>query len=75
MRRRNRSRCPNCWAHPVDNHPENGCVLAALVQIIRERETVPETRLLRIHARTDITALWNTLGPLLDRLEVGEFSK
>ncbi len=65
-------RCPNCQS-PVANHPENGCVLAALIQVIREREALPETRLRKIHQGTDVDLLWRDLGPVIDRLEEGNY--
>lgn len=67
------SLCPNC-RQPVADHPENGCVLAALIQVIREREAMSEEKLRELHASTDTDQLWEDLGPLVDRLEEGEYS-
>ena len=66
--------CPNCYASPVKGHPENGCVLAAFIVVLRDRGNKPERRLLQIHAECNVDALWDQVGPLLDRLEEGEFS-
>ena len=66
-------KCPNCAAHPVADHPANGCVLAALIQCIRDRGTVPERRLRDVHAHTDVDALWNDVGKIVDRLEEGAY--
>jgi len=56
------------------DHPENGCVLATLVQAIRERGNVDEEKLLQMHATTDVSALWEDLGPIIDKLEHGEYA-
>jgi len=56
------------------DHPENGCVLATLVQAIRERGNVDEEKLLQMHATTDVSALWEDLGPIIDKLEAGEYA-
>lgn len=65
--------CPNCLTTAVKHHPENGCVLAALIQVLREREELPERTLLSLHAKTDVDALWDDLGPILDKLEDGGY--
>lgn len=65
-------RCPNCDRH-VANHPEDGCVLAALIQVIRDRGEMSERRLRTLHASTDADALWNRLGRVVDDLEEGVF--
>lgn len=66
-------RCPNCVA-PVVQHPENGCVLAAFVQVIRERGTMTERALRKLHADTDADALWSVVGRTIDDLEDGNFT-
>jgi hypothetical protein len=68
-----RIKCPNCQSN-VANHPENGCVLAALIQVIREREVIPERRLRTIHGATDVDRLWGDLGQVIDRLEEGGYA-
>ncbi len=65
--------CPNCTISAVKDHPEDGCVLAALIQVLREREELPERTLLALHAKTDVDALWDDLGPILDKLEDGSY--
>jgi hypothetical protein len=66
--------CPNC-TEPVAKHPENGCVLATFIETIRGRGTVSERKLRKLHAECDADALWNRLGPIVDDLEEGRFSK
>lgn len=66
--------CPNCGQHTVASHPETGCALATLIQVIRERGDVPERKLRTLHARCDVDYLWTALGPVLDGLETGQFS-
>lgn len=70
--------CPNC-GEPVcrpstgEVH-EAGCVLHALIGVVRDRETVPERKLRTIHANVDTDALWNDVGRIIDRLEEGRYS-
>ncbi|MCB1944521.1 MAG: hypothetical protein KDF55_02185 [Thauera sp.] len=64
--------CPNCNG-PVANHPENGCILAALIQVIRDRDVMSERSLRRLHADTDIEVLWCRLGAVVDDLEEGRY--
>lgn len=66
--------CPNC-TQPVVDHPQTGCVLAALIGVIRDRGTKPERVLRSIHAKCDINALWDRLGPVIDDLEAGNFTE
>jgi len=65
--------CPNCLA-PVANHPDTACVLGALIALIRDRQSVPERRLRKIHADTDVDAMWEDIGPVIDKLEAGGYS-
>jgi hypothetical protein len=65
-------KCPNC-GEPVAGHPDTGCVLNALVQIIRERGEIPEVKVRKIHREVDVDALWEELGPVVDRLQEGVF--
>lgn len=65
--------CPNC-TQPVVDHPENGCVLAALIGVVRERGNKNEAELIELHADANVDALWDVLGPVIDGLEEGEFS-
>lgn len=66
--------CPNCGS-PVANHPQNGCVLNALIRVIRDRGTVTESRLRKIHAAVNVDYLWDKVGNLIDQIEWGEFSR
>lgn len=65
--------CPNCQAS-VANHPDTACVLGALIALIRDRQSVSERRLRKIHADTDVDAMWEDLGPVIDKLEAGGYS-
>lgn len=66
------AKCPNCMS-PIGSHPENGCVLAAMIQVVRERGTRSEEEVLALHASANVSALWDELGPIIDKLEDGEF--
>lgn len=66
-------KCPNCGQHQVSAHPETGCVLATLIQVIRERESIPEKKLRQLHTNTDVDRLWTDLGRIVDRLEDGGY--
>ena len=76
--------CPNCGAKAL-NHPENGCILATLWRVIAEREsaseedgvlpTDPAEWLAERIATTDTDTLWDALGPVIDRLQDGQFSE
>jgi len=66
-------KCPNCQERFHVVHPENGCVLASLTQVVREREIVDEEKLLQLHENTDVSALWDDLGPIIDKLEEGKY--
>lgn len=65
-----RYECPNCTS-PVAGHPKNGCVLAALIQVVRDRGNTPERKLLGLHAAVDADNFWEAIGPIVDRLEDG----
>lgn len=65
--------CPNCDQR-VANHPENGCVLAALIQVARDRGGVPERKLRKLHAECNVDALWDDVGRIVDDLEDGHYS-
>lgn len=65
-------RCPNC-GEPVSK-PSEGCVLHALVEVIRGRGTFSERKLRTLHATIDVDFVWsNHIGPLVDRIESGDF--
>jgi len=67
------TRCPNC-SSLVLNHPQNGCVLTAFIELLRDRENKSEQELLELHANANVDALWADLGPILDALEDGKYS-
>lgn len=66
-------KCPNCDRQHRLGHPTNGCVLAALVQVVRERGDLTERRLKKLHENCDVDALWTRLGEVIDDLEDGVF--
>lgn len=68
--------CPNC-VRSFENekegltslaHADSGCVLAAIIKIIIERESCPIPSDKAI-SEIDIDWLWNRLGPVIDDLE------
>lgn len=67
-----RMTCPNCGADVV-GHKENGCALATLIGVVRDRGNKTQAELHRLHADVDSDALWNDLGKIVDRLEDGEY--
>lgn len=64
--------CPNCGSL-VSDHPENGCLLATLMSVLRERGTHEPGQIERIHARCDVDRMWQEVGELVDRLGEGAF--
>jgi hypothetical protein len=64
--------CPNC-NHPVEDHPANGCVLAAFIRVLEDRG-VDKAKLEKLHAECWVDNLWDDVGPILDRLEEGHYS-
>lgn len=67
--------CPNCAGIPAQEHPQNGCVLAALIEVVRDRGEMSATDLAQLLANTDADALWNDLGPIVDTLEAGGYTQ
>lgn len=65
--------CPNCGKSIV-NHPEDGCLLAALMTVLRDRGSHGEAALRRIHAQCDVELLWRSLDRVVDQLGEGAFS-
>ena len=65
--------CPNCGA-PVANHPEARCVLAALIQVVRERQVMSERKLRKLHADCDADFFWTDIGKIVDHLEEGGYN-
>ena len=64
--------CPNC-GEPVSK-PAPGCGLHALIGVVRDRETVPERKLRKMHSQVDTDALCNDVGRIIDKLEEGKYS-
>ncbi len=65
--------CPNCNS-PVRDHQENGCVLAALTTVLRDRGEHSARKLQSLHANCDADALWNDVGRIVDKLGEGGYS-
>lgn len=65
--------CGNCLS-PIENHPENESVVAALFQVLHDRGEMETSEIHRLHALCDVDRLWYELGPLVNRLANGEFS-
>ncbi len=66
--------CPICLS-AVKDHPQNGCVLAALMGVVAERGNLSQRRVNALHAKVDTNKLWDDLGPILDHLEWGRYSE
>lgn len=66
-------KCPNCGEH-VNGHPDTSCTLYALMQIVRERSNLTEAKVQKVHREVNVDALWEELGPIIDRLENGDFN-
>lgn len=65
--------CPNCGGL-VKDHPQDGCVLAALIGVIRDRGGMKERALTNLHASTDADHLWDDVGRIVDQLEAGGYN-
>ena len=66
-------KCPNCTMTftALRPHPENGCVLAAVAQVARDRGN---KKVSRLHASaTNKGAFWEDMGRIVDRFEDGEY--
>lgn len=78
--------CPNCCQQELQfskgitseaglfGHPDNSCALYLLAQQAYERETIEPAALFDLMVNCDPDALWDTLGPVVDRFENGAFS-
>lgn len=66
--------CPNC-SEFILGHPKNGCILAALIDVVRDRQNKSESKLFVLHRDINEDALWNSLGPIIDALENGEYTR
>jgi hypothetical protein len=69
-------KCPNCsQAFTVRRpHPENGCALAALAGVVADLGNKTPAQVARLIHNADVDALWTDLGPVIDKLEDGEYS-
>lgn len=63
--------CPNCSASFP--HPENGCALAMLISVISDRGTKTDAEIDALMTDCDVSALWDDLGPIVDKLENGGY--
>lgn len=68
-----RNVCPNC-GQPIDGHPDDGCMLNALIIVLRDRGELEPDVINRLHANCDPDLLWNRIGPIVDDLGVGAFN-
>lgn len=66
--------CPNCCDSSVEDHLDNGCVLNALIVVLRDREAMSEKKLRNLHANCDADAFWEDVGHIIDDLEYGNYS-
>lgn len=67
------TKCPNCGKEIP--HPEDGCVLATLMAVMRDWTAMPQSEVNAIWGKVDINALWDDLGPIIDGLEMGKYSE
>ncbi len=65
--------CPNC-AGDIDKHLESGCVLGALISVIKDRGEHTEEQLKALTHDCDVDRLWEDLGPIIDSLASGAYS-
>lgn len=67
-------KCPNCSAL-VDGHlhPEDGCAVALLQRVVKDRGSLTDVQVRELARTCDVDALWEALGPVIDRFEAGEF--
>jgi hypothetical protein len=66
-------KCPGCGQHNVNNHPEDGCVVASLIRVIRDRGDLNDSVVNRIHAALDVDAVWDVIGELIDDIQAGRY--
>lgn len=63
--------CPNCGL-PV-GHEEDGCVLASLMRVVRDRGEHTDEEILRLWANCHADLLWDDIGPIVTRLGLGRY--
>lgn len=64
--------CPNC-GKPI-GHEQNGCLLATLIEVLKERGEHTEEARRRIWAECDPDALWDDLGTIVDKLGESQYT-
>ena len=72
-------RCPNC-GEPVSKPSTgeiqvDGCVLHALIGVVRDRGNVSERKLRKMHSQVDVDHLWDRVGRIVDDLEAGYYNR
>jgi hypothetical protein len=68
-------KCPNCGADiGADKTHGDGCVLGALLEVVRDRGNLRERTVATRGRRCDVDALWDDLGTVVDKLEDGGYS-
>ena len=67
--------CPNCREDLAKGHPGNGCVLGALFSCIADREGGRRRALMERLADVDECALWDDIGPIVDKLQDGAYNR
>ncbi len=67
------NKCPNCGLKFIHRHRPNGCVLAALIEVLRDRETLEPEEILERLLDCNVDHMWNEIGSVIDALEDGEY--
>ena len=75
-------KCPNCMSSVI-GHPRNGCVLQALIELLRDREVwndetskeQPDEWYYAKHANANVDKMWDDMGPIIDSLENGGYDE
>ncbi|RUP28339.1 MAG: hypothetical protein EKK45_12750 [Curvibacter sp.] len=62
--------CGNCL-NPIENHPENGCVVGAMFKVLHDRGEMEPSELQRLH---DLDRHWDEIGLLVDEMANGDFT-
>lgn len=65
--------CPNCCE--LIGHEPNGCVLEGLLGVVEGRENLTREQVLELWRKIDVDGLWDAIGPVIDDLEAGKFSR
>ena len=66
-----RWQCCNCMESSP--HPDNECVLHALLTVLRERETHTEIQLEKLYINCNVDLLWDELGRVVNDLGNGRY--